>query len=445
MGYIEKREGKKGTTYRLIVSQGMDARGVQVRKSKTWKPPRGLKPEKWDIEAEKELARFEVEIETGYNVSKITFSKYVIHYIDLLEVKGVKPQTIENLKDDLGLFIERYGYKDIKKITAKDLTDYAKLLQAPGARVIDPKYNPLPLFFTLNQGRTLDEIAARYNIAWITAKNLFSGGACKQIIAERIESKEGQRLFERTERRGRLEPSVIKKRFCVVKRVLKQAAAERIILHNPAEAVPLPQVRTEKKEPIEREELKRFLEAADNEPLRTRAACYLLAYSGARRGEIIALTWRDIDFDKNEININKTAARIRTTITINETKTGKARRVPLPPRVLEILAEYKKELLSTGKLKKYVFSGKAADGIATPAQIDNYLHSIADKYNLPYYNPHRFRHTAASLLISEGVDVLTVAEVLGHSDIKTTLNTYSHALEEKRREASETMQRLLNA
>lgn len=437
MGYIEKREGKKGTTYRLIIARGYKPNGAPNRIIKSWKPPRGMKPEKAEIEAIKQLGIFEQETEEMLIFNKdMRLNEYIEHYAELMEIREARPQTILLWRDNIKLFINLFGHKKMSSITPKDAAVFIKHLQSKNARK-DTKtyYTPHPGAFDELTTRQMQEL---YKISETTARRLKKG---ERVAKETAEKTGLTNYIEDETRCSGLEPTTIRARIRAAKAIFEQAKREQIIKYNPFDVVPLPRFEPPAKQAIPKDELKEFLAAVDKEPPRVRAICYLLAYTGARRGELYALQWQDLDLEKKEIIINKTAARVGRQTVINDTKTGKARAVPLPDIVIKQLMDYKRSLWT---ISPWIFADKNGN-YNTPNQIYWYLLKISQRYNLPFYNPHRFRHTAASLLISEGVDVLTVAEVLGHSDIKTTLNTYSHALEEKRREASDTMQRLLNA
>ena len=71
------------------------------------------------------------------------------------------------------------------------------------------------------------------------------------------------------------------------------------------------------------------------------------------------------------------------------------------------------------------------------------LDKFSKRHNLPHINPHLFRHTAASLLLSNGVDVLTVANMLGHADISTTLDIYAHEIEQARRKTADCISEII--
>lgn len=187
----------------------------------------------------------------------------------------------------------------------------------------------------------------------------------------------------------------------------------------------------------------------------------LALYGGFRRGELVALKWRDIDFEKELLSINKAVARTKEYgQIIKDAKTAASRRtLKLPPYCFELLKEWKVEQLALsialgtkwqGKRDKefdenFVFiqtdSGKMIS-VDTPTHL---FKKILKRYNeqceneedmLPDIRLHDIRHTQATLLLSEGVDIETVSHRLGHSKPSITMDIYGHWMEETDEKAS---------
>lgn len=186
---------------------------------------------------------------------------------------------------------------------------------------------------------------------------------------------------------------------------------------------------------------------------------YLAMFTGCRRGELIALTWNDIDFAENTISITKSSCRVKGETVIKATKTkGSDRVIAVPDVVMDVARRWKKEQseyrLAIGS--QWIGSDNIFiqwNGIQmcldTPYQA---FHRIIKNYNsqkaddapeLPLIPLHGLRHTVATLLISQGVDVRTVSGRLGHASTSTTLNIYSHALRELDKTASAKLESVL--
>ncbi|MBP1565885.1 MAG: site-specific integrase [Oscillospiraceae bacterium] len=160
--------------------------------------------------------------------------------------------------------------------------------------------------------------------------------------------------------------------------------------------------------------------------------CILLSfYTGIRIGEVCGLTWSDVDFINNTININKTVQRIHDTdssltrliIDIPKSKSSK-RIIPLPTFITEILKKYK------GDADTYILSGN--NNIMEPRTLQRRFKSILKKSGLPDINYHSLRHMFATNCIKLGFDIKTLSEILGHSSIEITLKRYVHASLERK-------------
>ena len=150
-------------------------------------------------------------------------------------------------------------------------------------------------------------------------------------------------------------------------------------------------------------------------------------YTGIRLGELLALTWDDIDFNSNLLTINKTSysAKVdgKTQIIVDKPKTKKSNRViPLPNQLVKFLKIIKKESNS-----KYVITTRNS-GMVGNRSYQRTFKFILKKVNVPYRNFHSLRHTFATNAIELGMDVKTIAEILGHTNAMITLNRYSHSL-----------------
>ena len=165
---------------------------------------------------------------------------------------------------------------------------------------------------------------------------------------------------------------------------------------------------------------------------------HLLAFSGMRRGEALALTWKDIDFKKNEIRINKALAQGKDNqLYVKSTKTGVVRTINMYPETISILQEWKKRQqedylilgFNTLQPKQLVFSNERNEFLQL-TKPRKWLEYVLNKYNLPKITTHGFRHTHASLLYEAGNNPKIIQVRLGHSHYSETMNTYTHVSEQ---------------
>ncbi|MEK4627353.1 MAG: site-specific integrase [Solibacillus sp.] len=235
-------------------------------------------------------------------------------------------------------------------------------------------------------------------------------------------------------------------------KVMDFAIKRGYIQTNPFTLIDMPKgskkSRADKEDKIEnfytREQLIKFLKCMEQENnYKAFALFQLLAYSGMRKGEALALTWKDINFKTNEIHINKALSRGKDNKRyVKDTKTGDSRFIKMDTRTMNILSEWKKLQkkeyfalgVNTTQPKQLVFSNENND-LMQPTKTRTWLEQILKKYDLPKITTHGFRHTHCSLLLEAGVNIKEVQDRLGHSDIQTTMNIYAHVSKKAKEEA----------
>lgn len=161
----------------------------------------------------------------------------------------------------------------------------------------------------------------------------------------------------------------------------------------------------------------------------------LLAFSGMRRGECLALTWEDINFKENTIDINKTISQgINRYQVINPPKTKKSmRKIIMDQKTMDYLYKWKmeqrKQMLNYGfntLNKKQMLFTTRNNTMLPLSSPSKWLKLVIAKYDLPSIKIHGFRHSHASALFASGATIKEVQERLGHEDAQTTLNVYTH-------------------
>lgn len=174
------------------------------------------------------------------------------------------------------------------------------------------------------------------------------------------------------------------------------------------------------------DEFKSFIKNVDK-PLYY-ALFMTLYYSGMRKGELLALTWGDIDFDNNTINIDKT---VYNRIVTKPKTTSSIRKIMMPKHVMRLLSQLKSE---NNPKMTYVVFGEFNDHIPTTT-LDRKYEEYVKASGVKKIRLHDFRHSHASYLINKNTIPSVVAKRLGHKDVGTTLNTYSHLYPSTEKEA----------
>lgn len=242
----------------------------------------------------------------------------------------------------------------------------------------------------------------------------------------------------------------------ITQQVFDYAIKMNIITDNPMRKVKLPK----RKETINEvnkfyntDELKHFFDCVkDYGNMKYLAFFRLLAFTGMRKGEALALNWSDIDFNKKQVHITKGVVLDENEIPIiSTTKTKKSvRTVSLDDESLAILRKWKleqaKELMSIGinSLNKHqLLFTYDANKLYRPSYSNCWLEQIIKKYNLKKITMHGFRHSHCSLLFEMGTPIQVVQDRLGHTNIKTTMDIYTHVTEKQRDDIAENFARYI--
>lgn len=193
------------------------------------------------------------------------------------------------------------------------------------------------------------------------------------------------------------------------------------------------------------EELRRILKCLESEPLKWRAFIALLVDTGIRRGEACGLQWPDVDFDGLTVTIRRnlqyTPAR---GVFECSPKNGKVRTVDIGADAAALLRQLQSEQFSTC-MSRYCFSQDGSPEPMHPQTPTRYFKKFGARYGIKDFHPHKLRHTSASLAITNGADVVSVSERLGHADTAVTLRMYAHANEESIRRAGQIVRDALRA
>lgn len=174
-------------------------------------------------------------------------------------------------------------------------------------------------------------------------------------------------------------------------------------------------------------ELAYALSCVENEPLKWRVYMNLAADSGARRGELCGLWWSDIDWKESTITIRRNLQyTAQAGIFETSPKNGKVRVVDIGPETLGLLRQLQTEQAGTC-ISKYVFTQDGTPAPMHPQSPTRYFKKFGTKYSIPNFHPHLLRHSSASIALTNGGDVVSTSERLGHSDTAVTLRMYAHA------------------
>lgn len=228
--------------------------------------------------------------------------------------------------------------------------------------------------------------------------------------------------------------------YKVVNVMFNQAIRWEIMDKNPNLKANKPKKEHKEKNFYDVGQVKKLLDVLENESIKYKLLIVLALDSGARRSELCALRWSDIDLDTRMMSITKSLKVCEGIVDEKTTKTESSiRTIKLSESTINLIKEYKEWQEAYKKVYKRKWTGKdnriftsVDGGYMHPSTCDHILRKIVRKYNLDPLCFHELRHTCASLLINSGVDPKTVSKRLGHSDTSVTMEIYTHAFEESK-------------
>ena len=390
-GSIEKR-GKN--SYRLSCLAGYNLQGKPIKKTKT---VHGTKKE-----AEIELAKFVADVQNGMVIEgkALKFSEFTEIWKRDYGSKELAPSTYKRYCRMLETrLLPYFGHFYVNKIKPTDIMQFYDLL-SKDTQLVRKKDN--------NGSKTLKPLSG------------------KTIL-------EHHRLL---------------------RAMLHKAVYWQVIVSNPAERVQPPKAKKPKRKYYDDDQCKILLEnleQLDEEQIKYKTAIILTVFTGVRLGELMGLEWNDIDFRNGIVSVNRSSQYLadKGVFTKIPKTESSIREVAIPDFVISLLEEYKlwyeEQKSLYGEL--WIDSNRLfvqADGKPMhPSTISKWFVKFIGQIGLPVINFHELRHTNATLLIAQNIDVAVVAARLGHAQITTTFNFYVHPIIAHNKKAGFALENLL--
>ena len=279
MAYIEKRKNKKGelTAYRFRVYNGYDVNGKQMVQFKTWVPPEGLTPKQAEKEAQRLAVLFEEECAHGQVTAAVKFQKLCEQWFSEYAELNHRSTTLQREHLLASRIYPALGHLRIDKITARDIQEFINSLAKPGAN----KRN----------GKPLSQKTMRHHLSFISSifeyanrLDMISTNPCSKVTIPKIDA--NGKAYKKPEKHI----------------YTKDQARELMIMLRDA-------------------------------PMKYKVFFTLATYTGCRRGEILGIEWKNIDFENCTVMIDHTSNYTSEKgIFTDATKTDKSTRlVDLPP------------------------------------------------------------------------------------------------------------------
>lgn len=386
MPSIREKQTKDGRTfYEIQVSRGRS----RSRLTSRWYPPEGWSQKAIDRELAKVAAEFERRCDNGEAISRAEQKEK-----DLLQKQeAAKIQTLR-----------QYGERVFMPAKTVTISENSRSS------------------FQGNLDRWIYPALGEMKMPDITAANISA-------------------LLLDMQAQGKAHATCIKV-YTVLKSLFKMAYLSDIIQKNPMDKVERPkqrkdEVRAQEPEAYTVEEVQYILSCLDREPLKWKAMIRLLVDTGIRCGECCGLQWKDIDFKENTITITGNLCYTpQKGVYLDTPKNGKTRIIDVDADVIALLQQLRQQQASHA-LSAFVFTQDNSPEPMHPQSPTRYLKKFAARYGIDDLHPHKLRHSFASIAITNGADIASVSEKLGHSDKAVTLRMYTHADAESMKRASQ--------
>lgn len=382
---------RRGDSYRIKISCGYDVNGKQIIQTKTWKPEEGMTPKQIEKEVQRQAVLFEEACKIGQITANVKFETFAEQWFEEYAQLNLRNTSYERMRRITHRIYPIIGHMRMDKITSRHIQ------------------------------QLINELA-------LNGKNELNGNS--------------------------LSRKTIIHHLSFVSVVFSYAVKMGMLSYNPCQNVSVPKGEAKEKEIYTLEEIAKVFELLDKEdvPTKYRAFFKLAVYSGFRRSELLGLEWKDIDWNNNLISVKRTSNYVAGKgMYTDTTKTKKSQRtLKFADYVMEMLGKLKdeqdKEIEQLGDKWYYTdrifvgWDGKPMN-INTPYK---WFRDFCTKNHLKFCDIHSLRHLNASLLINGGVDIVAVSGALGHSQVSTTGNIYSHMFQEARAKNSEVIAAALN-
>lgn len=417
---------KRGNTYRIRVSCGIDTNGKQIFKSTTFVPTHKEGTKAYDKEIADAARDFEKRVKEGnfLDGEHLTYKDVTKHWKSEWAEKNLSDGGYDYLKIIEGYAYPAFGNMKISRITPLHVQTLLNDLEKRGLKPATVK-------------RATVAINSVFRYAY--RLQIIHDNPCTRCEAPKAKKDTALHYFTKDQA------------MTFLNKALTQEYVDTIRSHD-------------RTDDTGKEYHVREYKEVHTIPLQFRVLYTLAIYGGFRRGELAALTWKDIDFKNRTVSINKAAALRKGGYIIKGPKTAAGiRTISLPGSCFSLMSKWKTE-----EMKIRFSLGTAWEGAddfedtnifiqATGKMMDlnaigQKFRRILERYNasveneedkLPIIRLHDLRHTSATLLVGSGIDIKTVSKRLGHSKASVTLDTYAHPLPDNDIAASNILDKMM--
>ncbi len=441
------------TTYKVEVLVGVDVKGKKLRKFTTIKLESKPNTQKAEKELQSKVALFEDHAKNGLILdNKITFAAYVNRWIPLQELE---PKTLYRYQEMLNSrIIPAIGHIKISELQPLQLEEFYKNLKEEGIR-LDNKYIANDELISALSGYKKKEISEKAKIPQRTIESMLARNTVSAKTANTLCENLKLKLNDYFTLSG--EPKALSDRTILlhhrlISSILTHAVQSQMIMTNPCSRMKAPKTKNKKISFYSEQQTKDLIAALETEDIKYKTMVLLDIFTGLRIGELMGLTWDDVDFKSCMITVNKASQYLPSMGTFEKgTKNESSnRKMTVPKPIIEVLKKYR-----TWWLEQQVKCGDQWTNGANhlfvkwngePAytyELTEWFPEFLKRHNLPHITPHGLRHTCATLLSASGLPIASISKRLGHSRTSTTMDIYIKSLESVDNMAAELLEKSL--
>lgn len=445
-----KKDGSM--SYLVRVYNGRTQDDKVITRCKTVTPPAGMgkkKAEKW---VQEQAVLFEQQVTNGLVLdSDMLLDDLIDRWFEEYANKQLKAKTLYDYRRMRGRISAGLGHLKVSKIKPAHVMAFYNNLEEKGVRR-DSTYTATKALLKLLPRGTRGELAKQAGIGQDTMRMVYAGKNVSRKTAEKVSAAVGlafsKAFVERTKKDGKLNNNSVIRYQAMLSSIFKKGVQWGLINENPCSRAEHPKAEEIDVRVLTEEEIPKLLDALSDAPPQYSVITQLALLLGARRGEICALRWSDIDFEKGTLSIKRTVQSIPGIgLVFNAPKTRRGKRcLRIGADCVELLQEYRRyqkvkrfRIGSAWVRKVTLENGKVVDNDMLftkwngepmdPDIISTWFPKFLEVHDLPSIHFHSLRHSNASILIAAHVPITTVSGRLGHAQTSTTLNYYASALQ----------------
>lgn len=450
--HLPKAKKDGSMSYLVRVYNGRTQVDKVITRCKTVTPPAGMgkkKAEKW---MQEQAVLFEQQVRNGLVLdSDMLLDDLIDRWFEEYANKQLKAKTLYDYRRMRGRISAGLGHLKVSKIKPAHVMAFYNNLEEKGVRR-DSTYTATKALLNLLPRGTRGELAKQAGIGQDTMRMVYAGKSVSRKTAEKVSAAVGlafsKAFVEHTQKDGKLNNNSVIRYQAMLSSIFKKGVQWGLINENPCSRAEHPKAEEIDVRVLTEEEIPKLLDALSDAPPQYSVITQLALLLGARRGEICALRWSDVDFEKGTLSIKRTVQSIPGIgLVFNAPKTRRGKRcLRIGADCVELLQEYRRyqkvkrfRIGSAWVRKVTLENGKVVDNDMLftkwngepmdPDIISSWFPKFLEAHDLPSIHFHSLRHSNASILIAAHVPITTVSGRLGHAQTSTTLNYYASAIQ----------------